>query len=133
SPTSANGVRDNHGATTAKRAFASRKLELPLVVNTAPAVDRSLIWDDGAAEDTYGYGSFNNNTSCAGIWLNRFSTNGFTLPLTIDTIKIPWATQTSGSLNGLPFRLLVYLDADSDGNPSNATLIHQSVQTMHVY
>jgi hypothetical protein len=134
SPTSANGVEGNHshGAATAKQAFASRKLELPIVVNTAPSVDRSLIWDDGSAEDTYGYGS-SNNTSCAGIWLNRFSTNGFTLPLTIDTIKIPWATQTSGSLNGLPFRLLVYLDADGDGDPSNATLIHQSVQTMHVY
>lgn len=130
--TLASGLRDDHGSVTAKAAASGNKFELRLD-NAAPFSPLSLVLDDGTAENDFGWGNSYYNTSCAAIWLNRFSPSGLTYPLTLDMIRIPWLDQSLGSLNGRTFKLLVYTDADSDGDPSNAVLIHQSDQTIHVY
>lgn len=67
----------------------------------------------------------------AAIWLNRFTPQTSMYPITLRSIAILWPAQQSGTLSGLQARLLVYHDADGNGDPSNATLVSQSLVTMN--
>jgi hypothetical protein len=79
--------------------------------------------DDGSPERFNGFGTFGDPPTEAGVvWLNRFTA---TDAQTIDSISIYWGTaaQTGGSMQGLQANLVVYYDADGDGDPTNALRI----------
>lgn len=91
----------------------------------APDGPISFVLDDGTREGAVGFGT-SPVTETAAIWLNRFSPGSFNYPLTLDTISVLWPQQSGGgTLLGKTATLLVYLDADGDNNPSNATLLGQ--------
>jgi len=79
--------------------------------------------DDGTAEMMIFFGVPNDPPTESGVvWLNRFTASD---AQTIDSISIYWpnAAQAGGSLQGLQANLVVYYDADGDGDPSNAVRI----------
>ena len=65
----------------------------------------------------------------AALWLQRFTPPSGSYPLTLQHIQITWPS-TGGVTPGLQARLVVYLDADGDGDPSNAVLLHQELVTV---
>src|SRR5438445_881642 len=81
--------------------------------------------DDGSAETSVGFGSTANNTEAAAIWLNRFTPPAGAYPIHLSSISIYWPSQGTNDPTFLTetARLLVYFDADGDGNPSNAVLV----------
>ncbi len=85
----------------------------------------SFALDDGARETSIGFGI--DNTESAALWLNRFTPPSNSYPITLNGIQIMWPDQsgTGDNLPGKTARLVVYQDADGDGNPSNATLLGQ--------
>jgi hypothetical protein len=86
--------------------------------------------DDGTAEDSVGFGDGTNEF--ASLWLNRFTPPTGSYPITLNNISIFWPTQTTGTLVGKQARLLAYLDADGNNDPSNATLLFQQMITITV-
>jgi hypothetical protein len=91
---------------------------------------QSFQWDDGSYENAIGLN--NQVTESAAIWLNRFPLAAGQFPLTLSDIDIEWPSGSSagGDLTGLDVDILVYYDADGDGDPSNATLVAQSPATI---
>lgn len=75
--------------------------------------------DDGSYEGRVGFGSVDNNTESAAVWINRFTVAGAT---TIDSISILWPVQPqpTDTVVGLQPNLVAYYDADGDGDPGNA-------------
>jgi hypothetical protein len=76
--------------------------------------------DDGSAEDSIGFGTAGPPATESGaVWINRFNA---TAALTVDSISIFWGDTTlaGGDLTGLQANLVVYYDADADGDASNA-------------
>ena len=87
----------------------------------APLADYTFALDDGTYEDTVGVGTPGPPaTESAAVWLNRFAVPE---PVTIDTIAILWPGNSNGTLVGLQANLVVYYDADADGDPNNAVRI----------
>src|SRR5207248_666058 len=64
------------------------------------------------------------------LWLNRFTPPLGAYPVSLDSIQINWPNQPG--ILGKQARLLVYLDADGDNNPSNATLLLQQVVSIDI-
>ena len=85
-----------------------------------PLATYTFQWDDGSYEDSIGLGSSAAGTESGAVWINRFAV---TEAVTIDSISIMWPTQSSGSMVGLQPNLVVYYDADADGDPSNAVRV----------
>ena len=77
-------------------------------------------WDDGSVETALGTGA--NGAEQAAVWLNRFHA---TDALVIHTISIGWPPidLAGGDLVGLQANLVVYYDADADGDPTNAVRV----------
>ncbi len=93
--------------------------------STVPNGNINFVLDDGTQENAVG---FNNGTvSFPAIWLNRFTPGTGNYPLTLNTISIQWPNPANAHVNlvGLTVDLLVYLDADGDGNPANAVQLAQ--------
>ncbi len=86
--------------------------------------------DDGSAENSIGFG--NSTDEDPSIWLNRFTPYAPRYPITIQTIQIYWPAQTTGTIVGLPVKLLVYIDTDGNGDPSNATKLAEIDSTVGV-
>jgi len=79
--------------------------------------------DDGSPEMMIFFGVQSDPPTESGVvWLNRFAASD---AQTIDSISIYWGTvaQTGGSMQGLQANLVVYYDADGDGDPTNALRI----------
>src|SRR5436190_5769174 len=85
----------------------------------------ALELDDGTRENAAGVGT--GTTETAGIWLNRFTPPTGAYPITLQDIYVLWPSQSTvtntNALIGQTARLLVYLDADGDGNPSNSVRV----------
>jgi hypothetical protein len=89
--------------------------------------------DDGYAENSIGWGNSTYNVSAAAIWLNRFVVPAdVPYPLTLTGIQVAYPGPEAGNFVGRQVQMLVYFDADSNDDPSNALLIHQSIQTITV-
>src|SRR5439155_15986422 len=90
-----------------------------------------FLLDDGSYEASIGFGSgtVETGTESAAIWLSRFTPPVGAYPVTIDNISIAWPSQGTTTYTNLLSdqiaRLLVYGDADGDGDPSNAVLLGQ--------
>ncbi|MEP7042273.1 MAG: hypothetical protein ABI843_04390, partial [Dokdonella sp.] len=83
----------------------------------APEGSLLFQWDDGSVEDALGVGA--NGAEQAAVWLNRFHASD---ALVIHSISIGWPPidLSGGDLVGLQANLVVYYDADGDGDPTNA-------------
>ena len=81
--------------------------------------------DDGTAEFAFG-------SDVSIIYINRFTPPDGTGAFTIDSISILWpgADLSQGDLTGKQVKLLVYYDADGDGNPANAERIDPDTDIM---
>lgn len=81
--------------------------------------------DDGGIEaaNSYHVGAPPNEIEGASLWLNRFPTYG---RLHLNTVSIYWpgTSLALGDLTGKQATLLIYYDADSDGDPGNATEVY---------
>lgn len=89
--------------------------------------------DDGIPESASGFGNSTYNNSAAAIWLNGFSIpSSVPYPLTLTNVAIDYPGSSAGNFVGDPVQILIYLDTDRDGNPSNAQLIYQSPATITV-
>ncbi len=87
----------------------------------APWASHVFALDDGSYEDSIGMGTDTPTATQAGaVWLNRFHVAE---AVTVDSISILWPTQAAGTLVGLQANLVVYHDADADGDPGNALRI----------
>lgn len=93
------------------------------------APEGSLIYalDDGSAESALGTGAGGFNppvafTEQAAVWINRFHASD---ALTIHSISVFWPepSMAGGDLLGLQANLVVYYDADGDGDPTNAVRV----------
>jgi len=86
----------------------------------APDGGLMLAWDDGSAETALGAGTQGPPSSeQAGVYLNRFSASD---ALVIHSISVFWPVG-DGDLTGLQANLVVYYDADGDGDPTNAVRV----------
>lgn len=95
--------------------------------SSAPDTPVGFALDDGWSENALGFGSSSSNRSASAIWLNRFTVPAdIPYPLTFTNIQIMFPI--TGDFVGDPIRLLIYRDADNDGNPANATLIFQETR-----
>lgn len=76
--------------------------------------------DDGTYETAFGVSD--DVTQNSAVWINRFAPPAGTAAYTIDSISIAWpdAETAQGDLAGKSINLVVYYDADSDGDPTNA-------------
>lgn len=62
------------------------------------------------------------NEGSSFIWLNRHIVNSADLPITITALSNIWPGDPSGLVGGESMEMLVYIDEDADGDPSNAKL-----------
>ena|GEM_PF-277622 len=78
--------------------------------------------DDGSADNFFGLGVQSPASEAGAVFINRFTA---TDALTIDSISIFWGdgTQTGSSMQGLQANLVVYYDADGDGDVTNAVRV----------
>ncbi|HEY0180026.1 MAG TPA: hypothetical protein VGC30_10400 [Dokdonella sp.] len=97
--------------------------------STPWAPQGSLVYqlDDGSAETALGAGTGSVYppapfTESAAVYINRFSASD---ALTIHSISVFWPEidMAGGDLAGLQANLVVYYDADADGDPSNAVRV----------
>ncbi len=110
------------------RSHGGRMLRAGAAVHAAPAPwspvgpDGSFAFqaDDGSYENGIAWTDAGGTTQNTSLWLNRYAATG---PMTIDTVSIEWpgATAAAGDVTGKSVNLVAYFDADSDGDPSNAT------------
>jgi hypothetical protein len=110
------------------RSSGARLLRSGTAVHTPPAPwspvgpDGSFAFqaDDGSYENGIAWTDAGGTTQNTSLWLNRYAATG---PMTIDTVSIEWpgATAADGDVTGKSVNLVAYFDADSDGDPSNAT------------
>jgi hypothetical protein len=103
-------------ATFAMRPLGSQHAATPW----SPEGSLLMQWDDGSAETALGAGTQGPPaTEQAAVYLNRFSA---TDALVIHEISVYWPVG-DGDLSGLQANLVVYYDADGDGDPSNAVRV----------
>ncbi|MDQ3703669.1 MAG: S-layer homology domain-containing protein [Chloroflexota bacterium] len=89
----------------------------------------NLVLDDGTVENSVGW--TDSTTSYAAIWLNRSSPPAASFPMNLTQLSIKWPN--SSAMVGKTIALLVYRDADADGNPANAVKVAQvNGQTINV-
>ena len=81
----------------------------------------NLVLDDGTIENSVGWS--NSTLSFAALWINRSSPLVTQFPMNLTQISIKWPN--SSALVGKTIALLVYVDADGDGDPADATKIAQ--------
>jgi hypothetical protein len=81
----------------------------------------NLVLDDGTVENSVGW--TNSTMNFTAIWINRSSPPAASFPMNLTNISIKWPN--SAALVGKTIALLVYLDADADGNPANAVKVAQ--------
>jgi hypothetical protein len=96
---------------------------MPRVAPWLPADSVVFQLDDGTPERFLFFGVPTiPPTELGAVWINRFVASD---AQTIDSISIYWGTaeQTNGSMQGLQANLVVYYDADGDGDPTNAVRI----------
>ena len=93
----------------------------------APQGSLMLQLDDGSAESSLGTGTGSLNppvvfTEQAAVWINRFHASD---ALTIQSISVFWPepAMSGGDPLGLQANLVVYYDADADGDPTNAVRV----------
>jgi len=84
--------------------------------------------DDGSSENSIGFGTSSSET--AALWLNRFTPPAGSYPLTLNSVQIFWPTSPQGPLTGLAVKILVYFDANGDGDPSDAVKVSESDGTI---
>lgn len=84
----------------------------------APAGSLLFQLDDGSAELAFG-------SDVSEVYINRFTPPDGTGAFTVDSISILWPSSDigGGDLTGKQVNLLVYYDADGDGNPANAARV----------
>lgn len=70
-----------------------------------------------------GVGVNNGQQGSAFIWLNRHIVNSANLPIRITALSNVWPAGPSTLVGGESTQMLVYVDADADGDPSNAELV----------
>ncbi|HEX5123376.1 MAG TPA: hypothetical protein VFV97_09010, partial [Rhodanobacteraceae bacterium] len=102
--------------------FATRPITGSHRTTTPWAPEGSLLmqWDDGTAETALGAGTSGPPATEQGaVYLNRFSAND---ALVIHEISVYWPVG-DGDLTGLMANLVVYYDADGDGDPTNAVRV----------
>ncbi|MCW5579074.1 MAG: hypothetical protein KIS89_10550 [Dokdonella sp.] len=86
-----------------------------------PLASYTFQLDDGTYENSVGFvDSGPPAVEWGAVWINRFNV---TEALTIDSISIMWPTNPEGTLVGMQPNLVVYYDADADGDPTNAQRI----------
>ncbi len=85
-----------------------------------PTGDVSLVLDDGSMEDSVGVNS--STAAFQFIWLNRFTPDPANFPFLLETVSVFWPTGQVAATNAM--QIVVYEDADGDGNPQNATLLY---------
>ena len=95
-----------------------------------PFAPITFLLDDGTYENSVGWTDQSTNTEYGSIWLNRFTPPAGSYPIALNTVSIEWPDSSSGTLVGKQVRVLVYSDADGDGDPSNATLLDNQVVTV---
>lgn len=88
-------------------------------VGCATAVN--LVLDDGTVENSVGW--TNATMSFPAIWINRSSPPASSFPMNLTQISIKWPD--SSALVGKTIELLVYSDADADGDPADAVKVAQ--------
>ncbi|MBN8727281.1 MAG: S8 family serine peptidase [Xanthomonadales bacterium] len=79
--------------------------------------------DDGSYESAIGWTDEDGNIEYASLWLNRFSPDASDFPLLLENVEVMWPSNNTGSITGKQVTILVYFDADGDGDPSNAELL----------
>lgn len=102
--------------------FAMRPLGVTQRAAAPWAPEGSLLmqYDDGTAETALGAGTQGPPaTEQASVYLNRFSASD---ALVIHEISVYWPVG-DGDLTGLQANLVVYYDADGDGDPTNAVRV----------
>ena len=103
-------------ATFAMRPLGTQRAAAPW----APEGSLLMQWDDGSAETALGAGTQGPPaTEQASVYLNRFSASD---ALVIHEISVYWPVG-DGDLTGLQANLVVYYDADGDGDPTNAVRV----------
>ncbi|MFI4970232.1 MAG: hypothetical protein ACHP7D_08485 [Lysobacterales bacterium] len=86
----------------------------------APQGSLLFQWDDGSAETALGAGTQGPPATEQGaVYINRFSASD---ALVIHSISVYWP-DGDGDLTGLQANLVVYYDADADGDPTNAVRV----------
>jgi hypothetical protein len=75
--------------------------------------------DDGSAESALGAGTSSPPTEQGAVYINRYSASD---ALVIHSISVFWPSG-NGDLTGLQANLVVYYDADADGDPTNAVRV----------
>jgi hypothetical protein len=95
-----------------------------------PPVPVNFALDDGSYERALTGNDA--TTEYAALWLNRFTPAAGSYPLTLTSLSILWPSVLNTQLVGKTARLLVYLDADGNNNPSNATLLSQQFVTINM-
>ena len=86
----------------------------------APEGSLLMQWDDGSADTALGAGTQGPPaTEQAAVYLNRFSASD---ALVIHEVSVYWPVG-DGDLSGLQANLVVYYDADGDGDPTNAVRV----------
>lgn len=86
----------------------------------APQGSLLFQWDDGSAETALGAGTQGPPATEQGaVYINRFSASD---ALVIHSISVYWPGG-DGDLTGLQANLVVYYDADADGDPTNAVRV----------
>ena len=93
-----------------------------------PFAPITFLLDDGTYESGIGWND--GSTKSAAIWINRFTPPAGSYPITLNTVSIEWPQNSGGTVVGLQARVLVYADADGDGDPSNATLLDSQLVTI---
>lgn len=83
---------------------------------TGCTTEVNLALDDGTVENSVGW--TDSTTSYTAIWLNRYSPPAASFPMNLTQLSIKWPN--SSGLVGKTIALLVYLDADADGDPADA-------------
>lgn len=101
-------------------------------VKLRPDAAVTLQHDDGTMDEVIGVGVKDEQdnvlvTSYPGIWLNRFTAASCNFPIQINQVSImfPDPENARRDITGKAINLLVYVDADADNNPANATKLAQ--------
>ena len=90
----------------------------------------SLLWDDGYADYSIGWGNSQSNYTAAAIWLNRFDVASFPRPLTLTNIQIVWPGPDFSRPGGAASAATQYVYPDADRDPTNAVRVNSSPEAI---
>ncbi len=88
----------------------------------------TFVLDDGSDETAIGWTDDAGDLQYPSVWLNRFTLGAAQFPMQLSNIQILWPADSSAT--GKSVKLVVYTDADGDGDPSNAVLVSASDVTI---